>query len=252
MRTLLLLLVLLAACARPSLPAAPTTSAAPAPAAPVQVTELALQDAARERSVPVALYVAPGPGRPRLALLSHGYGGRNTDYTFLAHALAARGYWVASVQHQLPGDAPLPKTGNPREVRRPSWLRGVADLHFVLQELQRRHPDLDTGHLLLVGASHGGDTAALFVEQHPGTVERLITLDNRRFPLPRTRPPHVLTLRSSDQPADVGVLPDAQEQQRLGMRVVALPATRHDDMWDGATAAQKQEMLRHVSAFLEL
>lgn len=35
------------------------------------------------------------------------------------------------------------------------------------------------------------------------------------------------------------------------MRIVALPATKHDDMWDGATDTQRAEILGHIGRFLE-
>ncbi|MBD2767708.1 hypothetical protein IC235_07360 [Hymenobacter sp. BT664] len=56
------------------------------------------------------------------------------------------------------------------------------------------------------------------------------------------RRPQVLSLRSSDQVADNGVLPTPAEQQQFGRTIVKLPNTIHNDMWDGATTAQKQEM----------
>lgn len=234
-----------------TLAVATTPAVAAAPAAQVQVTHQQLHDAARDRRIPVALYASAATARPRLALLSNGYGGQHTGYSFLAHALVAQGYTVASVQHELPGDAPLPAAGNPREVRRPSWEQGVASLRFVLRELQRRDPALDTKQLLLVGHSHGGDMSALYAQLHPAEVAHLVTLDNRRFPLPRTRRPRVLTLRSNDEPADPGVLPDAREQQAHGIREVRLAGTAHNDMWDGASEAQKREMLAPLHDFLK-
>ena len=123
-------------------------------------------------------------------------------------------------------------------------------MRYVLQELRCTQPSLDYRHLLLMGHSNGGDMVMLFAQQHPRLVERVITLDNRRMPLPRARRPRVLSLRSSDQPADAGVLPTPAEQAQFGMTIVPLPATLHNDMWDGATAAQQQEMNTLISRFL--
>lgn len=91
----------------------------------------------------------------------------------------------------------------------------------------------------------------LFAKEHPELVEKVISLDNRRVPFPRQRRPQVLSLRSSDQVADPGVIPTSTEQARLGTSVVALPATIHNDMWDGATELQKQEINKWISQFLE-
>lgn len=188
--------------------------------------------------------------RLKVALLNHAYHGKNTEYLFLAKNLVAHGYYVVSLQHELPGDAPLPTTGNPADVRRPNWERGVQSMLFVLQELRRTQPTLDYHHLLVMGHSNGGDMAALFTQEHPELIARLLTFDNRRMALPRARRPRVLSLRSSDQPADAGVLPTPAEQAAFGMTIVPLPATLHNDMWDGATLAQQREMNGFISKFL--
>lgn len=216
-------------------------------------TELVnLTDARRARQVPVLFYrSAQSAGRSlKPAILSHGYGGQHSDYSFIATWLAANGYFVASVQHEIPGDQPLPSTGKPYEARMPSWQRGVENILFVLGELKKTRPELDFGQLLLVGHSHGGDTSMLFARDYPALVHTVISLDNRRMPFPRTARPYLLSLRSSDQVPDDGVLPSPAEQATLGMRVITLPATRHDDMWDGASEAQKKEILDHLARFL--
>jgi predicted dienelactone hydrolase len=119
----------------------------------VRVETLAPVDPARNRSVPVAIYADNSPSQSRLkpAVISHGYGGKNTDYSFIANYLATHGYYVASIQHEIPGDEPLPTTGSPYETRKPSWERGVQNILFVIGELKKRRPDLDYGQLLLVG-----------------------------------------------------------------------------------------------------
>jgi len=127
----------------------------------------------------------------------------------------------------------------------------VQNMLFVRQQLQQQYPDLDVRHLLLVGHSNGGDMAMLFAHEHPRLVESIISLDNRRMPLPRTRHPRILSIRSSDQVADEGVLPTDAEQKTFGIKTVKLPATIHNDMWDGATEAQKLEMSKIISNFLE-
>ncbi|RZK50303.1 MAG: alpha/beta hydrolase [Hymenobacter sp.] len=247
--------LLLAGCAG----SRPLNTSAAAPAAwehvAVKVDTFQVLDPVRQRRIPLATYVSSLGGsrsaRLKVALLNHGYGGTNTAYSFLAKNLVAHGYYVVSLQQELPGDAPLPTTGVPAVVRRPNWERGAQNILFVLQELKRTHPELDYQHLLLMGHSNGGDTAALFAQEHPEQVDRLLTFDNRRMPLPRARRPRVLSLRSSDQPADAGVVPSAAEQAKFGITIVPLPATIHNDMWDGATLAQQREMNALVSVFLE-
>lgn len=214
---------------------------------------LRVVDAARQRAIPLVTY-APISAAPRpklkVALLNHGYGGTNDTYSFVAKNLVAHDYYVVSLQQDLPADAPMPTTGTPAVVRRPYWERGVQNMLYVLQELRRTHPEFNYQHLLLMGHSNGGDMVALFAQKYPRLVDRVISFDNRRMPLPRARQPRVLSLRSSDQPADAGVLPTPAEQAKFGMTIVQLPATVHNDMWDGATAAQQQEMNALISKFL--
>jgi predicted dienelactone hydrolase len=182
-------------------------------------------------------------GRPRpLALISHGYGGRNTDYSFLAEALAARGYVVASVQHEMKDDPPLPAQGDPAVVRRPSWERGAANLRFAVAEM-RRMGLADRRPVLLIGHSHGGDSSMLFAARHGALVRAVFTLDNRRMKMPRTASPRICSVRSSDQPADPGVVPTAGEQKRYRMVIGTVPGLIHNDMSDAATPAQKRGML---------
>jgi predicted dienelactone hydrolase len=218
----------------------------------VHMQILALVDQARHRQVPVAIYTDPSPhaGTLKPAIISHGHGVTHTGYSFIANHLALHGYYVASIQHEVPDDAPLPSTGNPYETLKPSWERGVQNILFVIGELKRTHPELDYAHLLLIGHSHGGDTSMLFAQEHPALVHTVISLDSRRMPWPRTAQPRICSIRSSGQPADDHVVPSAAEQAAFGMQVVRLPATIHNDMWDGGTEAQKAEILQHIDAFL--
>ena len=212
-----------------------------------------LFDSVRQRVVPVVLYL-PAHSSPKLrlkpAILSHGYGGRNTRYSFIAQTLVAHGYFVASIQHELSTDAPIPTVGNVRTVRQPFWERDVQNMLFVRQVLRRKYPGVDFNELLLVGHSKGGDSAMLFAEEHPALVARVISLDNCRMPFPRVARPQVLSLRSSDQVADPGVLPTPAEQAQFGTKIVQLKNTIHNDMWDGATKAQKQEISDVIARFL--
>ena len=225
-------------------PVAPTT---------VLTDRVELFDTARQRPIAVALYLPGATPKTRLkaAIISHGYGGQCTAYSFIAQNLVAHGYFVVSIQHELLTDAPIPTTGDPRVVRRPNWERGVQNILFVRQALHRRYPRVDFGQLLLVGHSNGGDMSMLFAQEYPALVQRVISLDNRRMPLPRARQPRVLSLRSSDQVADSGVVPTAAEQRRFGTTIVYLPNTLHNDMWDGATDAQKQQINACISVFVE-
>ena len=248
------LTLLFSNCAVGSQTAAPTVQNTPTAPAKMVTERWALFDSARQRAIPVVLYLPAhldAAARLKPAILSHGYGGHNTDYSFIAQTLVAHGYMVASIQHELRSDAPMPTVGDVRTTRQPFWERGVQNILYVRQALQRKYPGVELDELLLVGHSKGGDTAMLFAEEHPALVARVVSLDNCRMPFPRAARPQVLSLRSSDQVADSGVLPTPAEQARFGTTIVQLKNTSHNDMWDGATPAQKQEMSAAIARFLE-
>ncbi|HEX8125837.1 MAG TPA: hypothetical protein VF548_09670 [Allosphingosinicella sp.] len=135
----------------------------------------------------------------------------------------------------------MPTAGEPAVVRRPWWERGSANLLFAIRELRARGL-ADRRPVLLVGHSNGGDSSMLFAARHGAMVRSVFTLDNRRMRMPRTARPRICSARSSDQPADAGVLPTAAEQRRYRMTIATVPVT-HNDMWDGAAPAQKQAIL---------
>lgn len=226
-------------------------------AAAVRTEHLDLLDAARNRRVPVEIYQPAETGTglaPQVVLFSHGYGanesGSNLAYSYLTRFLAAKGYFVASIQHELPTDELLPLSGPAQVVRRPNWERGAENIRFVIQSLQRLYPGMDFKNISLIGHSNGGDMSVLFAHLHPEMVSKIISLDNRRMPLPRTSKPRIYSLRSSDQPADPGVLPTAEEQEQFGIKIIKLPGTPHNNMADNANQVQRSEINRYLLQFL--
>src|ERR1700736_6158479 len=152
---------------------------------------LNLYDAARQRPVAVGVAVRrdyemkanDGYWKLPVAMISNGNTVKNTEYSFLANVLAAKGYLVASVQQDLPTDPPLmTEVVQPYVGRREVYLRGEANILFVLNELQKRQPNADYNHLTLVGHSNGGDISMYLAKQHPEIVSKVITLDNLRVP----------------------------------------------------------------------
>lgn len=229
------------------------------PLADIRTERLDLLDSARSRRVPVTIY-APQQSRHEakrlpVVIVNHGYGenksGANEAYTYITHFLAARGYFVASIQHELPTDELMPMTGKPQDVRRPFWERGTQNILYVLNELKRTQPELDYQHVSLIGHSNGGDMVMLFAQKYPSLIDKAISLDNRRMLLPRVKHPSIYSLRSTDQPADEGVLPTLNEQQRFHIRVIKLPATNHNDMDDDANEQQRREIDDYLLQFLK-
>lgn len=212
-------------------------------------------DAGRNRNVPIAVYFPAQNARKKpLVILNHGYAPQSQDayldYSYLAEYFATQGYYVVSIQQDQPEDKPIPTEGNLQVLRRPFWETGVANIQFVLKKLKEDGLPADLKHLILVGHSNGGDIAALYATEHRKSVERLITLDNRRMPLPKTKDFKVLSLRSADQPADPGVLPTLDEQYEYGISIIRLKEVNHNDMDDDATEEQRGLITRYIGQFL--
>lgn len=72
----------------------------------------------------------------------------------------------------------------------------------------------------------------------------LVTLDNRRSPLPRDKAIRVLSIRASDTMADPGVLPSE------GACIVKIDGSRHNDMSDAGSAQLKQTITQALELFL--
>src|SRR5437879_3043599 len=158
-----------------------------------------------------------------VAIISHGNTVRNTEYSFLANVLAARGYLVASIQHDLPSDPPLmTKIGMPYVGRVGVYQRGAANIVFVIGELQKLQPNADYDHLTLVGHSNGGDISMYCARQHPELVSKVITLDNLRVPFVLSDRMKILSFRSKDPnfKTDPGVLPAPGQAKSRRVHIV--------------------------------
>jgi triacylglycerol esterase/lipase EstA (alpha/beta hydrolase family) len=183
-------------------------------------------------------------------IFSHGYGqnkgGDCLAYSYLTEKLAAEGYAVVSIQHELVTDTLLPLTGIPQVVRRPFWDRGADNILFVINALKKSDPHLDYKYITLIGHSMGGDMTALFPQKYPKIVHRIITLDNRRMALPISKRLKVNSLRSSDQIADANVLPSDADVKKYKIQLIKLPNTIHNHMDDNANPEQRKEIIDHI------
>jgi len=168
---------------------------------------LNLFDSARQRLVAVdvaarwdyEMKANDGFWKLPVAIISNGNTVKNTEYSFLANVCAARGYLVASVQHDLPTDPPLmTKVGLPYVGRLEVYKKGEANILFVLEKLKKVWPNADYGHLTLVGHSNGGDIAMYFATQHADLVSKAVTLDNLRVPFVLNKTLKILSFRSKD------------------------------------------------------
>lgn len=158
-----------------------------------------------------------------VAILSHGNTVKNTEYSFLANAFAARGYMVVSIQHDLETDDPMVTKVDEEYVgRRLQYNRGISNIMFALDEMKKAYPNADYHHLTLIGHSNGGDISMYFAKLHPDIVKKVVTLDNLRVPFLTDGRIKILSFRSRDPvfKADPGVVPDDEICAKAGIEVV--------------------------------
>jgi len=221
---------------------------------------LDLFDAARQRPVAVDLAVRwdyevkaeDGFWKLPVAIISNGNTVKNIEYSFLANVFAARGYLVASIQQDLPGDPPLvTKIGEPFVGRLGVYQKGEANILFVVEQLKKTQPYADYAHLTLVGHSNGGDTAMYFAQQHPDLVSKVVTLDNLRVPFVIDSKLKILSFRSKDPHfvTDDGVLPTAKQAKADGIDIVPTEF-QHNWMSDRGPDSAKQRIQATLDEFL--
>jgi len=222
----------------------------------ITVDTLEFFDSIRTRRIPYALFKPEKETGQNIKLIifSHGYGANYPlnylNYSYLTKKMAQKGYWVLSIQHELPGDSVLPRSGDMQAVRMPFWKRGEENIMVVLNDFKRLHPNIEIHSIDLVGHSNGGDMSVLTAKKHPELFRKVITLDHLRMPVPLVKTPTFSSLRSSDKHADEGVLPDKAQQKDLGIKVIQLKNITHDEMNDGAPAKKKKKIAKTVVQLL--
>ena len=187
-----------------------------------------------------------------VAVFNHGNTVKNTEYSFLANVMAARGYEVVSIQHDLPTDPPMvTKVGELYVGRLAQIQRGVANIRFAVEEMKKLQPNADYDHLTVVGHSMGGDITMYFAKQYPDEVKKVVTLDNLRVPFITSGKFKILSFRSKDPQfkTDPGVIPSEQQREKAGITVVNTPF-RHDDMRDTGSMEAKASIETMLDKFL--
>lgn len=197
-------------------------------------------DSVHRRPIPARLY-HPGPRRP-LALVLPGVGARPGDYSSLAGYLVRKGFAVAELQLQLPGDPPIPNAGDVAALRRPELTVNVESVRYFVSKARELRYASANSPAVLVGHSNGGDVAMLYGSQHPSQVRAIFSLDNLRVPMPRVSRPHICSIRSIDQQADKGVVPSPAQARAFNMRIQQT-RIRHEDMWNAASP-REQRLIR--------
>jgi len=188
-----------------------------------------------------------------VAVLSHGNTVKYTEYSFLANALAARGYMVISIQHDLATDDPMvTKVGEEYVGRRMQYNRGIGNILFAIEELKKVYPNADYHHLTLVGHSNGGDISMYFAKLHPDMVKKVVTLDNLRVPFVTDGNIKILSFRSRDPvfKADPGVVPSDDVCAKAGIEVVRTQF-QHNELSDRGPDQVKTLIEAKVHQFLD-
>ncbi len=188
-----------------------------------------------------------------VAILSHGNTVKNTEYSFLANAFAARGYMVISIQHDLATDDPMAtKVGEEYVGRRMQYNRGIGNIMFAIEEVKKAYPNADYHHLTLIGHSNGGDISMYFAKLHPDMVKKVVTLDNLRVPFITDGKIRILSFRSRDPvfKADPGVVPDDDICAKAGIEVVRTQF-QHNDLNDRGSDQVKTLIESKVQQFLD-
>ena len=143
------------------------------PAAPPKTLDLLAHDEARQRDVPLKIYLPSTPAPAPVLLFSHGLGGSKDTCTHLGEHWARRGYVAVFLQH--PGsDEDVWKNARPSERRSrlvaaasvEQFLARVKDVSLVLDALTQwnttpSHPltrRLDLAHVGMAGHSFGAVT----------------------------------------------------------------------------------------------
>jgi len=187
-----------------------------------------------------------------VAVLNHGNAVKNTEYSFLANAFAARGYLVLSPQHDLPTDPPMvTKVGELYVGRLPQILRGVANIHFAVGEMKKIQPGADYDKLTMVGHSMGGDISMYFAKQYPDEIKKVVTLDNLRVPFLTEGKFKILSFRSKDPQfkTDPDVIPNEEQRENAGITVVQT-TFQHNDMRDTGPDEAKKTITSMLDKFL--
>ncbi|MCX7893041.1 MAG: hypothetical protein N2544_11830 [Burkholderiales bacterium] len=248
-----LVLALFATAAFLGAPAAPAADLGPrARPGPERVAVLAAEwhDAARDRTLPVKLYVPQGAGPFPVILFSHGLGGtRDAGREWAAH-WASHGYFVVALQH--PGsDASLWRGARSRDEAVRGLREGMTphqllaragDVRFALDELARRR---DAGDPAVAAAN----LARVGISGHSFGAQTTQAVAGERFPVPVSLAEPRLAAAIAFSPSARG--PEAAWPERFGGIAIpffAITGTRDGDVaGTGATPENRTLPFRHMS-----
>lgn len=156
----------------------------PQPAKDVAVISETWRDDARQRDVPVKIYLPQGAGPFPVVIFSHGLGGSRDGYEYLGRWWAGCGYVTVHLQHAGSDDTvwkDVPAAGRRKALTDSvldvsNALNRMLDVRFAIDELTRQnqnaksplHDHLDLAHIGMAGHSFGGWTTMAVAGQAPG------------------------------------------------------------------------------------
>src|ERR1700753_42480 len=187
-----------------------------------------------------------------VTILNHGNTVKYTEYSFLANVMAARGYLVVSIQHDLPTDAPMvTKVGEIYVGRLPQYQRGVANIRFAVDQMKQLQPNADYDHLTMVGHSNGGDISMYFARMYTYEIKKVVTLAKLLVPFMTDGRFKILSFRSKDPvfKPDPGVVPDDSICAKSGITVVQT-GYQHNWMTDRGPDDAKANIQDMLDKFL--
>ena len=100
-------------------------------AVPPKIVDLTVHDAARDRDIPVRVYLPPNAAPEPVVLFSHGLGGNREGSKFMGEHWAGRGYVAVFLQH--PGSDDSVWKGKPLLERMPDMNRAASLDNFLLR-----------------------------------------------------------------------------------------------------------------------
>jgi pimeloyl-ACP methyl ester carboxylesterase len=144
------------------------------------------------------------------------------------------------------------KAGEEYVGRRMQYNRGIFNIKFAIENLEKLYPNADYKHLTLIGHSNGGDISMYFAKLHPELVRKVVTLDNLRVPFLTDGKVKILSFRSKDPvfKTDPGVIPDDETCAKAGIEVVKTDF-QHTDLSDRGPENVKASIQARLEEFLD-
>lgn len=223
----------------------------------VNAEDMTIWDSVRKRPIPIEINFpikadnCTSQKRCQVVFISAGYRVPFKKYKFITNSLNEVGYMTVAIDHELPNDPPLSRTGDLYQTRIENWKRGANTIKYLKGKLESRFPAYNFNKLTLVGHSNGGDISAWLSNNNTDYIHQLITLDSKRVPLPKNNNIKVLSIRSPEYPTASGVLPTTEEQKLYGSCIVHIPESTHMDFTDFGVDNVQQKTIKAIQGFLK-